>query len=70
MPTQPDISVQQICPLCQGANSCAIAQTGNTASHCWCMRVKITPDILAQLNPAQKNIACICQSCAGIPKAL
>lgn len=65
-----NVPVQEICPLCQNANACAIAQTGNTASQCWCMRVKINPDALAQLNTAQKNIVCICQKCAGTLKAL
>jgi hypothetical protein len=65
-----NMSTQQLCPLCQKPNACAIAQTGNMASHCWCMSVKITPEALAQLNAAQKNIACICQTCAGALKNL
>jgi hypothetical protein len=64
------LTSQQLCPLCKKANACAIAQTGNMASHCWCMQVKINPDVLVQLNAAQKNIACICQVCAGALKTL
>jgi len=61
---------QNICPLCKQPNQCALAQTANTASQCWCMRVKIAPEILAQLPPAQKNLACICATCAQSAKNL
>jgi len=64
------LTPQQLCPLCQKANACAIAQTGNMTSHCWCMQVRINSEVLAQLSTAQKNIACICQACAGVLKTL
>ncbi len=53
------------CPLCQGSNQCALAQTGESKSQCWCMQARIAPEILAKIPRDQLNKACICPNCAA-----
>ncbi|WP_189417457.1 cysteine-rich CWC family protein [Cellvibrio zantedeschiae] len=63
-----DTSTQQLCPLCNKPNGCALAND-KEASQCWCMSVKINAEALAKLKTPQKNFACICQQCASVPEA-
>lgn len=53
-----------ICPLCQGANQCALAQASENKSQCWCMQARIAPEVLAKVPKDQLNKSCICPSCA------
>ncbi|MCE1193861.1 MAG: cysteine-rich CWC family protein [Acidovorax sp.] len=50
------------CPLCGGANACALAQ-GLPAEHCWCMRATLNPAALAAVPEALRRKACICARC-------
>ena len=62
MNTQPD---QSICPICNGGNDCAMAQAGGVQPECWCMEVKIGPDVLARVPEMPGGKACICKRCAA-----
>ena len=56
------------CPLCGGANSCAMEQaraSGQVAADCWCTRTRIAPAVLAQVPEAARGLACICPACAA-----
>jgi hypothetical protein len=49
------------CPLCGGANDCAVAQgRGN----CWCFTRAIPEDVLARIPPEAQERACVCSACA------
>ena len=52
------------CPLCGGANQCAIAARKDAES-CWCMSVVMSPDVLKAVPPAAQGRVCICTRCAG-----
>jgi hypothetical protein len=51
------------CPLCGQPNRCAPADTGNFVSPCWCTAQTFPADLLAQVDPAERNKSCICQEC-------
>jgi hypothetical protein len=53
------------CPLCGQPNSCAAANTGDFNNICWCKTKTIPPELLAQVDPEQRNKSCICQNCAN-----
>lgn len=46
------------CPVCQGANNCALAQG---KSKCWCFYVEVP----AELRDAGPPEQCLCESCLG-----
>ncbi|WP_202593382.1 cysteine-rich CWC family protein [Ferriphaselus sp. R-1] len=50
------------CPLCGGDNRCAMAQ-GESAAECWCQRVTIPADVLAQVPERLRGQACVCAGC-------
>ncbi|MBO6752923.1 MULTISPECIES: cysteine-rich CWC family protein [Spongiibacter] len=53
----------QLCPLCEGENHCAIA-AGQAAASCWCMTTEISDEAkkaAAEAGPPQR---CICPGCA------
>jgi hypothetical protein len=52
------------CPLCGGANACAVAATGDFNTPCWCRGVTFTAELLASVPDEMKGRACICRSCA------
>ena len=49
------------CPLCGGPNDCGIAQG---KSDCWCFSTSIPPDVLARVPEDQRNVTCVCRTCA------
>ncbi|MFN4118769.1 cysteine-rich CWC family protein [Acidovorax sp.] len=53
------------CPLCGGANQCAIT-AGQPAESCWCMARVIEPEALRALAPGARGKACICPACGSI----
>jgi len=56
------------CPLCNGANSCAIAlkeATGEAQPTCWCFSTSFSADLLARLPADMQNVACICARCVA-----
>jgi hypothetical protein len=65
MTTQPNPSA---CPLCGGANACAMEvqrATGKAQPPCWCTRATFTPALLASVPEASRRKACICAGCAA-----
>lgn len=53
------------CPLCGGANGCAVAAAGRFDVACWCRDVHFRPELIARVAPAQRGEACICHACAS-----
>jgi hypothetical protein len=53
------------CPLCGGANGCAVARTGRFDEPCWCTSATFAPELIAALPVAAVGEACICARCAG-----
>jgi hypothetical protein len=53
-----------VCPLCGGANSCAVAQSGSFDVPCWCRTAKIDQAVLDRIPAALRNESCICPRCA------
>lgn len=51
------------CPLCGGANGCAMA-AGEHDAPCWCAQVGFAPELLARVPAAAQGLACICRRCA------
>ncbi|MEZ5620265.1 MAG: cysteine-rich CWC family protein [Burkholderiaceae bacterium] len=51
------------CPLCGGANGCAMA-AGDHDAPCWCTQVGFAPELLARVPAAARGLACICRRCA------
>jgi hypothetical protein len=62
--TSSDFTDTTKCPLCGGANQCAVA-AGNDAESCWCMSVTISPNVLKAIPPAAQGRICICAGCTG-----
>lgn len=52
------------CPLCGGANACALAK-GPPCGDCWCSDVVIPPDVLARVPSHLLGRACLCARCVG-----
>jgi hypothetical protein len=59
----------RICPLCNGANDCAPARTGNLATPCWCAAVAIRVAVMAGVPQRARNRSCVCSTCAGARRA-
>lgn len=70
---QPKLATAQICPLCQGANQCAVI-VGKGIEDCWCAQQTFPPlaTLQAQAAGSQQGAscaivppadACICQAC-------
>ncbi len=55
------------CPLCGKPNECAAAKFGRHDVDCWCAHATFNPASLALIPEAQRNKACICQTCAQQP---
>jgi hypothetical protein len=51
-----------LCPVCGQPNACAVSATGTFEAECWCRSVTFSEDLLAQVPPNLKNMACICRS--------
>lgn len=56
------------CPLCGGANDCAIA-AGRPPETCWCMTAAIDPDAIASIPPEAQGRVCICARCGSVTKS-
>jgi hypothetical protein len=50
------------CPLCGRPNGCAMAAGGQEP--CWCASATISPETLAQIPAALRDVACLCAECA------
>lgn len=70
---EPKLEIVQICPLCQGANQCAVI-LGKGIDDCWCAQQSFPPlaVLQAQASGVQQQAistilppsdACICQAC-------
>ena len=53
-----------VCPLCGGANECAVAAACDFDTPCWCRGVTFTAELLASVPEEMKGRACICRRCA------
>src|SRR6185312_9783397 len=51
------------CPLRDKPNNCQLCTHAAYKGPCWCARVKIPDELLAQVPPDLKNKACICFDC-------
>ena len=51
------------CPFCGNHNHCALVEDPK-AEHCWCQQQSISPALIEQLSPQQRNKSCICEACA------
>ncbi|MBN7795324.1 cysteine-rich CWC family protein [Parahaliea mediterranea] len=54
----------QFCPLCDGANHCALG-AGGTIETCWCQGARIDPGALAAIPAAERGQRCLCPNCAA-----
>jgi len=55
------------CPLCGAGNGCAMEAaraSGETQAPCWCTEVDFRREVLEQLPPQSRGLACICRVCA------
>ena len=57
------------CPLCGGANRCAVARSGGFDTPCWCARVAFSSAWLNRVAPARRGLACLCPACAAAAPA-
>ncbi|HEU0051850.1 MAG TPA: cysteine-rich CWC family protein [Longimicrobium sp.] len=54
------------CPLCGGANRCAMAGGEAPADGaCWCASVRISTEVLARVPARARDRACLCARCAA-----
>src|ERR1700744_2132606 len=51
------------CPLCNEPNNCQLCTVSAFKGPCWCARVQIPDELLAQIPPEYRNKACICWDC-------
>jgi hypothetical protein len=65
-----DRSSVAVCPLCGGANGCAIARSGRCDEACWCEAVSFSAALLDRVPEALRGVACVCRDCAlaGAPE--
>ena len=66
-PRQP-LSDTSRCPLCGGANGCAMVAeqaTGEAQPDCWCVSARFSADLLARLPAGAVDAACICARCVA-----
>ena len=54
------------CPLCGGANRCAVAECGSFDTPCWCERTSFRAELIARVPHDQQGTACICAACAAL----
>jgi hypothetical protein len=53
-----------LCPLCGGANECAVAADQRDVHGCWCWAASFAAATLEQLPEAARGSACVCRRCA------
>lgn len=59
-----DVSVDTSgCPLCGASNHCIMAVGNPSATDCWCMTVRIPPELMARLPEELRDVSCLCADC-------
>ncbi len=56
---------EPFCPLCGGANQCAVVRSGRLDVPCWCEKVAFDRETLNAVASAQRGLACLCAACAA-----
>ncbi len=51
------------CPLCSRPNDCQLCTVAAYKGPCWCAKVKIPDELIAQVPADLRNKACICRTC-------
>ncbi len=51
------------CPLCGQPNDCQLCTVAVYKGPCWCAKVKIPEELIAQVPPESRNKSCICRAC-------
>jgi hypothetical protein len=51
------------CPLCGQPNDCQLCTHAAYKGPCWCAKVKVPDELLAQIPPVARNQACLCRAC-------
>jgi len=51
------------CPLCGQPNDCQLCTVAAYKGPCWCTKVKIPAELIAQVPSELQNRACICREC-------
>jgi hypothetical protein len=51
------------CPLCGQPNDCQLCTDAAYKGPCWCAKVKIPDELIAQVPPELRNSACLCRNC-------
>ena len=51
------------CPLCGQPNDCQLCTVAAYKGPCWCVKVKIPDELLAQIPSEMRNKACLCREC-------
>jgi hypothetical protein len=53
----------ECCPLCGSGNDCQLCTVATYKGPCWCAKVKIPDELVAQVPADLQNKACICRAC-------
>lgn len=61
----PAVVPAAVCPLCGGANGCALAAADGGTGECWCSTARIAPEALARIPAPERGRRCICARCAA-----
>ena len=51
------------CPLCGQANDCQLSSTAGWKGPCWCAKMEVPRELIAQIPVELRNRACICRDC-------
>jgi hypothetical protein len=51
------------CPLCGLSNDCQLCSADAYKGPCWCAKMKIADELIAQVPPECRNRTCICRAC-------
>jgi hypothetical protein len=54
------------CPVCGTSNQCAVAQSGQFDTPCWCKNVKFSTQALERVPEEQRGKVCLCPRCAAL----
>jgi len=55
-----------VCPLCSGANGCAMASGGgDDAAPCWCVSARLDPAALQRATVLDGGLSCVCAACGA-----
>ncbi|MDD5028614.1 MAG: cysteine-rich CWC family protein [Rhodoferax sp.] len=65
MNASPPSPATHLCPLCGQPNQCAMAAPNGatTQQPCWCTQEKFSADLLEQIAPEARGLACVCVAC-------